>query len=83
MNRHPNVARPEYDRLRAVLHDAARSGPDVANRDGHPKFRGHLLGRIAWVGSVNPARAGKLQRAFAAIDWAQGSDESDNPGLSF
>lgn len=70
VNHHPNVARPDYDRLRAVLHDAARSGPHAANREGHPEFRAHLLGRIAWVASVNTARAVKLQRVFAAIDWA-------------
>ncbi len=69
VNRHLNVARPDYDRLRAVLHDAARAGPAAANRAGHPDFRAHLLGRIAWVGGVNPARAEKLARAFAAIDW--------------
>jgi len=64
-----NVPRPEYDRLRAVLHDAATSGPERANREGHPDFRAHLLGRIAWVGAGNDARAAKLARAFAAIDW--------------
>jgi RNA-directed DNA polymerase len=69
VNRHPNVARAEYDRLRAVLHDAARSGPDAANRAGHADFRAHLLGRISWVGAANPARARKLARAFAAIEW--------------
>jgi hypothetical protein len=69
VNRHLNVARPDYDRLRAVLHDAARSGPHAANRAGHPDFRAHLLGRIDWVVSVNPARAEKLHHAFAAIDW--------------
>jgi RNA-directed DNA polymerase len=69
VNRHPNVARTEYDRLRAVLHDAARSGPEAANRAGHPDFRAHLLGRISWVAAANPARAGKLERAFAAIEW--------------
>lgn len=59
----------EYDRLRAVLHDAARRGPDRANRYGHADFRSHLLGRIGWVGAENDARAAKLYRAFAAIDW--------------
>jgi RNA-directed DNA polymerase len=69
VNQHPNAPRAEYDRLRAVLHDAARSGPDAANRAGHADFRAHLLGRISWVGASNPARARKLARAFAAIEW--------------
>jgi hypothetical protein len=72
VNRRANIPRPDYDRLRAVLHDAATAGPAHANRDGHPDFRAHLLGRIGWAGHGNPARAGKLTRAFAAIDWGDG-----------
>ena len=69
VNEHPNVPRPEYDRLRAILHDAAVRGPQHANREGHPDFRSHLTGRIGWVGTGNEARATKLRRAFAAIEW--------------
>ncbi len=69
VNVRSNVERSEYDRLRAVLHDAAVSGPDRANRAGHPDFRAHLQGRIGWVGAENDARAAKLARAFAAINW--------------
>ncbi|MDY7100594.1 MAG: reverse transcriptase family protein [Actinomycetota bacterium] len=64
-----NVARPDYDRLRAVLHDAAVNGPDHANRDGHPDFRAHLEGRIAWASADNPARAAKLAALAARIEW--------------
>jgi hypothetical protein len=42
--------------LRALLHNCARTGPDAQNRAGHPAFRDHLLGRIAWVASGSPAR---------------------------
>jgi hypothetical protein len=69
VNERSNVPRVEYDRLRAVLHDAATNGPARANRDGHPEFRAHLLGRIEWVGAENQARSAKLARAFAAIRW--------------
>ena len=69
VNDRPNVVRGEYDRLRAILHDAAVNGPTAANRQGHPDFRAHLLGRIGWAGASNPARAQKLQAAFAAITW--------------
>lgn len=68
VNEQPNVTRVDYDRLRAVLHDAAVHGPDSANRHDHPDFRAHLLGRIAWAGTT-PARAEKLHAAFAAITW--------------
>ena len=69
VNDRSNMARPDYDKLRAILHHAAIDGPDVANRERHPDFRSHLLGRIAWAAAENPRRAAKLQQAFATIDW--------------
>jgi RNA-directed DNA polymerase len=39
------------------------------NRAGHAEFRSHLIGRIAWVEQLNPARGRKLRERFAAIDW--------------
>jgi retron-type reverse transcriptase len=69
VNDRPNITRADYDRLRAVLHDATVNGPAAANRQGHPDFRAHLLGRIAWASAGNPSRAEKLQAAYAAITW--------------
>jgi hypothetical protein len=69
VNEHPAVSRADYDRLRAVLHDAARSGPREANRAGHPDFRAHLLGRVAWVASMDAARGRRLRQLLEAIDW--------------
>ncbi len=69
VNEHPNVTRHEYDLLKATLHDAARNGVDAANRAEHPDFRAHLLGRIAWVGQLNPPRGRRLRERFAAISW--------------
>lgn len=70
VNATPGVARCDYDDLRALLHNCARTGPAVQNRAGHPAFREHLQGRIAWVSTGRPARAAKLRELFAAIDWA-------------
>jgi hypothetical protein len=69
VNAHPNVAREDYDRLKAILHNAALRGPAVENRAGVGDFRAHLLGRIAWVESLNPAHGAKLRARFARIDW--------------
>jgi RNA-directed DNA polymerase len=62
VNKHPNVSRYEYERLKAIVHNAARRGPDGVARE-------RLLGRIAWVESVNPRRGAKLRRTYAAINW--------------
>jgi RNA-directed DNA polymerase len=74
VNEHPNVPRIEYDRLRALLHNAARDGPDAHNRDRVPDFEAHVRGRIGWVTALNPARGEKLQRMFERVDW---DDERD------
>jgi RNA-directed DNA polymerase len=60
VNAHPNLARSDYDRLRAELHRAATTGVDEA-------ARARLLGRIAWAEALNPARGAKLRRLYAAL----------------
>ena len=71
VNEHPNIARDEYERLKAILHNAAVHGPESQNRDGTTDFRAHLLGRIAWVAMLNPHRGLKLRQQFAAIAWSE------------
>jgi RNA-directed DNA polymerase len=67
VNAHPAVPRADYDRLRAVLHDAAAHGLEAANRDGHPDFAAHLAGRVAWVSHRHPSRAAKLTRLLDQV----------------
>ncbi|WP_420121773.1 reverse transcriptase family protein [Nakamurella sp.] len=69
VNDRTNVPRPDYDQLKAVLHDCRRNGPRAANRNAHHDFRAHLLGRISWVGALNPARGARLRALFDEIDW--------------
>jgi hypothetical protein len=69
VNERPNVSRSDYDRLKATLHNCLRQGPRSQNVDQHTDYAGHLLGRIAWVASLNPARAVKLRRLYDRIDW--------------
>lgn len=69
VNAHPNVAREEYDRLKALLHNAARTGPATQDRGDHADFRAHVRGRIAWVQAVNPARGARLLERYERIDW--------------
>ena len=76
VNSTPAAARRDYDELRALLHNCARTGPEAQNRAAHPAFREHLLGRIAWVSTGRPARAAKLRELFDGIDWAQAAGRS-------
>lgn len=69
VNERPNATRREFDRLKATLHNCAEHGAASQNRAGHPDFRAHLLGRIGWVGSLNPERGARLRREFDRIRW--------------
>ncbi|MEU6072948.1 reverse transcriptase family protein [Micromonospora sp. NPDC047074] len=65
VNQHPATPREEYDRLRAILHNAARTGLATQNRTGHPDFVQYLVGRVLWVGHHHPTRAAKLATLLA------------------
>ncbi len=69
VNEKLNVPRSEYDRLKATLHNAAAHGPGAENRGSAEDFRAHLLGRVAWVGSLHPDRGRKLRHQFDQIAW--------------
>lgn len=70
VNVKPNVPRPYFDTLKATLANCVRKGPAGQNRDAHDDFRAHLLGQIAFVRGVNPAKAARLQRMFERIQWS-------------
>ena len=69
VNRHANIARGDYDILKATLTNCARHGPVSQNRDGRANFRDYLAGKISYVMMVNPQRAGRLQQLFQSICW--------------
>jgi len=69
VNRHPNLARDEFDVLKAILTNCIRHGPASQNRAAHPDFRGHLAGRVAHASALNAARGAKLHALFARIAW--------------
>ncbi len=71
VNEHLNVARHDYDVLKAILHNSRVHGPASQNRQAVPDFRAHLLGRTAWIDSLNPQRGTKLRHQFAGIDWSE------------
>ena len=70
VNKSPAISRRDFDRLRAILTNCVRLGPASQNRDLHPDFRAHLQGKIAYVRSVSPGKAERLQRTMDAIDWS-------------
>ena len=69
VNDRPNIPRPEFDLLKAILCNCVRHGPQSQNRAGHKDFRAHLAGRIAHVGQLNSNRGRKLRDLFDRIRW--------------
>jgi hypothetical protein len=69
VNDHPNPKRAEHDELKAILYNCARHGPASQNRGGRADFRAYLLGRIAYMGLLNPARGARLRRLFDQVVW--------------
>lgn len=71
INRHANLPRDEFDRLKAILTNCVRHGPQSQNREGRDNYRDYLGGKVAYAKMLNPARGDKLGRIFAAIAWPQ------------
>ena len=69
VNEKTNVARGDYDRLKAILTNCVRLGPSTQNRSAVDDFAAHLRGRIAHVLQLNPQRGQKLLTIFQTIDW--------------
>lgn len=69
VNDRPRVARRDCDNLRALLHNAIRTGAGAQNRSGHPDFRAHIEGKIAWIGATSPQRRAALLAMAAQVDW--------------
>lgn len=72
VNAHPALPRRERDALRAVLHNCAVHGWRSQVRGRNPAtFRDHVLGRVAWAASLDPAFGARLHALAARIDWAK------------
>lgn len=61
------LPRTELRRLRAILHNAQKTGLAAQNREGHAHFRAYLEGMIAYVHMVDPAKAAPLREALARV----------------
>lgn len=64
VNVRPGIARDEVRRLRAILHQARKTGLEAQNREKHLAFRSYLEGKIAYVRMVDPVKGLKLKAAL-------------------
>lgn len=64
VNERVSVARKTVRELRAILHNARRTGLAAQNRQQHPDFEAHLEGMIAYVRMVNESQGDRLQEEW-------------------
>ena len=67
VNVKPGVPRDELKRLRAILHQAMKTGLEAQNREKVSDFRRVLEGKIAYVMMVDRAKGQKLKAALDAV----------------
>jgi len=67
VNRKPGVPREEVRRLRAILHQAKKTGLKAQNRENHPHFEAWLRGKLAYLFMVDPAKGGPMLKALDAL----------------
>jgi RNA-directed DNA polymerase len=68
-NQRLNVRRSDFDLLKAILTNCVRHGPESQNREAHPHFREHLVGRIGFMESINAEKGRRLRAIFDQIAW--------------
>src|SRR5262249_48325315 len=68
-NQKTNVVRRDFDRLKAVLTNCVRHGPENQNRERLPHFRAHLEGKVSFVEMVNPGKGKRLRNILRTIQW--------------
>ena len=61
------LPREEVRRLRAILHNAKKTGLAAQNRDAHPDFVAVLRGKIAYLAMIDPQRAAQLREELARL----------------
>ncbi len=67
VNDQTNVGRKDVRRIRAILHNAKKTGLQSQNRDNHPDFRAYLSGWIAYISMVAPEKGAALKKELATI----------------
>lgn len=63
----PRAPRDLVRTLRAILHNAKKTGLAAQNRAKKPHFEAWLRGMIAYVHGINPAQADRLKRDLDAL----------------
>ncbi len=67
VNQKLGLPREDVRKLRAILHNAKKTGLEGQNREGLPHFEAHLRGKIAYLHMVDPQKAAPLLAQLDAL----------------
>src|SRR6185436_6179942 len=67
VNKKLSVPRDQVRRLRAILHQAKKTGLEAQNKEKHPNFRAWMSGMFAYVSMVDAAKGAKLRAELEAV----------------
>lgn len=68
VNDRVSVPRSEIRRLRAILHQAKKTGLEAQNRQDHSNFRGWVEGMIAFIAMSRPDVAAQLRQQLSTVN---------------
>jgi RNA-directed DNA polymerase len=69
VNEKQSLNRHNLKQFEALLFNCVRYGPESQNRAGHPRFKAHLQGRLAFYLDVAPHKCRKLAALYDSIMW--------------
>jgi RNA-directed DNA polymerase len=72
VNDRPSLPRDEVRKLRAILHNASKTGLAAQNRENIPHFEAHVRGKLAYLFMIDPERARPM---IAELDRIVGRSE--------
>lgn len=80
VNSRPNLARIEFDRLKAEVHAWCQGRPRLASGEDREQALQALRGRLAWLRQLNPARGERLLQKLreAGVAASKGRPPPDN-----
>lgn len=64
VNERTAAPRTLVKRVRAILHQAAKTGLAAQNKTGRPNFPAYVQGQIAYIAMVNPKQGARLKQAW-------------------
>jgi len=69
VNEKVSFDRKKIRRLRAIVHNCKIKGPIEANKNGHPNFREHIYGYLAFLKPIKPDLSKKWKKVLDELDW--------------